>query len=153
MTSPTDTDRRWLQEAIDLSRRCPQSDTAYAVGAVIVGGDGIRLSDGYSRETDPHVHAEESALAKLDDTGVDLGDATIYSSLEPCSIRKSRPKTCVQLILAAGIRRVVFAMREPPLFVDCHGVEDLEAAGVTVLEVADLAPRVRELNAHLLGTS
>ncbi|MEU5942290.1 deaminase [Micromonospora sp. NPDC047548] len=151
MTEPLSVDRRWLRDAIDLSRRCPPKATAYAVGAIVVGGDGAELARGYSRETDPHGHAEESALGKLQGAGIDLSAATIYSSLEPCSVRSHRSPTCTQLILAAGIRRVVLAMREPPNFVDCQGVEVLEAAGVEVVEMPDLADQVRLINAHVMG--
>ncbi|MFI6761154.1 deaminase [Micromonospora sp. NPDC050417] len=144
----TDHDRQWLEAAIALSYQSPPVSFAYAVGAVVVGPDGARLATGYSRETDPYVHAEEAALAKLADT--DLSGATIYSSLEPCSTRRSRPRSCTQLILAAGIRRVVFALREPPLLADCHAVELLQAAGVEVVEIPDLADQVRAVNGHLL---
>lgn len=144
----TDHDRHWLEAAIGLSYKSPPVTFAYAVGAVVVGADGSRLADGYSRETDRYVHAEESALAKL--AGTDLSRATIYTSMEPCSARRSRPRTCTQLILAAGIRRVVFALHEPPLLADCHAVELLGAAGVEVVEIADLADEVRAVNGHLL---
>ncbi|MGC5020294.1 deaminase [Micromonospora sp. DT47] len=151
MTVPFALDRRWLQDAIDLSRRCPPKATAYAVGAIVVDRDGMELARGYSRETDAHVHAEESALIKLQGTGIDLSGATIYSSLEPCSVRSHQSPTCTQLIRASGIRRVVLAMREPPFFVDCQGVELLEAAGVEVVEMPDLADQVRVINAHVMG--
>lgn len=144
----TDRDRQQLQAAIELSYQSPPVSFAYAVGAIVVDGDGKRLADGYSRETDAYVHAEESALAKL--AGVDLSRATIYTSMEPCSVRRSRPRTCTQLILAAGIRRVVFALREPPLLADCHAVELLHGAGVEVVELPDLADEVRAVNGHLL---
>ncbi|MEV0395395.1 deaminase [Polymorphospora rubra] len=150
MTAPTDADRRWLLEAIDLSRRCPPTDTAYCVGAIIVSAEGTKLAEGYSRESDRHVHAEEAALAKLSGTSVSPTDATIYSSLEPCSIRKSRPRTCTRLILDAGIRRVVFALREPPLFADCHGIELLREGGVQVIEISELGQLVRDVNAQVL---
>jgi diaminohydroxyphosphoribosylaminopyrimidine deaminase / 5-amino-6-(5-phosphoribosylamino)uracil reductase len=143
-------DRRWLTAAIELSRNCPPSAGAYSVGAVIVDADGRELACGWSRETDAHVHAEESALAKLAADDPRLRSATIYSSLEPCSARKSRPLSCTRLILAAGIPRVVFAWREPSLFVaDARGAELLADAGVTVVELPDLAPLVREVNSHL----
>ena len=150
MSVPTDTDRRWLLDAIDLSRRCPPTDTAYCVGAIIVSAEGTKLAEGYSRESDLHVHAEEAALAKLSGTPVRLTDATIYSSLEPCTIRKSRPRTCTRLILDAGIGRVVFALREPPLFADCHGVELLREEGVEVIEISELGQLVRDVNAQVL---
>ncbi|HWD09183.1 MAG TPA: dihydrofolate reductase family protein [Actinomycetota bacterium] len=144
-----DTDRRWLQAAIDLAHRCPPSDTAFSVGTVIVA-DGREIAQGFSRESDPHVHAEEAALAKLQPDDPRLARATLYSSLEPCSERRSRPLTCSQLIRAAGIGRVVFSMREPDVFVDCHGAEQLAAAGIEVLDIPELAPAVRTVNAHLL---
>lgn len=148
----TAVDREWLRAAVELSRRCPRSDSAYAVGAILVGADGVRLADGYSREHDPHEHAEEAALAALGPTSPDaLAGATLYSSLEPCSTRRSRPRSCVRHILAAGIGRVVFALREPPVFVDCNGADLLREAGVEVVQVVELAPLVRQVNAHVLG--
>jgi diaminohydroxyphosphoribosylaminopyrimidine deaminase/5-amino-6-(5-phosphoribosylamino)uracil reductase len=139
-----------MKRAIELSQRCPPATGAYSVGAVIVDSDGNELAYGYSRETDAHVHAEESALAKLAAGDRRLATATIYSTLEPCSQRKSRPRTCTRLILDAGIPRVVIAWREPSLFVaDCQGQELLTVAGVTVVELTDLAEQARAANSHL----
>jgi pyrimidine deaminase RibD-like protein len=140
-------DRDWLLAAIELSRSCPVATTAYAVGAIIVGTGG-ELARGYSRESGPADHAEETALARA---AGDLRGATIYTSLEPCTVRSSHSRTCTDLILAAGLRRVVFALREPLLFADCHGAETLRAGGVEVLELADLAGLVRQVNGHLFG--
>jgi pyrimidine deaminase RibD-like protein len=154
-----DTDRHWLAEAIELSRKCPVSDSAFSVGAVLVipeaGGPGRVVATGYSRERDPHDHAEETALAKAARAAgslaaAGLGGATIYSSLEPCLRRLSRPRSCAELIVAAGIRRVVLAWREPPVFVPGGGAEWLAGQGVTVAELAGLAQRARAVNAHLL---
>ncbi|WP_308407718.1 deaminase [Streptomyces sp. RKAG337] len=148
----TTDDRRWMTAAIELSRLCPPAEGAYSVGAIIVDEHGEEMARGYSRETDPHVHAEESALAKLAPNDPRLPGATLYSTLEPCSQRKSRPLSCTQLILASGVRRVVIAWREPPLFVgDCIGVETLRNAGVTVVELSDMAAQARAVNAHLPG--
>ena len=150
MSRATDEDHRWLLEAIALSRRCPPTDRAYCVGAIVVTLDGTRVTEGFSRENDdPHVHAEEAALGKLD-PHTDLSQTTMYSSLEPCSARRSRDRTCTQLILESGIRRVVFALREPPLFADCEGAELLQAGGIDVVEVAELGPAVEEVNARVL---
>ena len=140
-------DRALLADAIALGDKCPPS-TTFRVGAVIVDADGAVLSTGYSGESDPHDHAEEAALAKLGFP--QLPGATMYTSLEPCSSRASRPRSCTALILASGIPRVVFAWREPAVFVDCVGAETLTAAGVTVVELPELAPAVRATNAHLL---
>jgi diaminohydroxyphosphoribosylaminopyrimidine deaminase/5-amino-6-(5-phosphoribosylamino)uracil reductase len=149
---PTPDDLRWLHHAIDLSRRCTSSPTAYNVGAIIVDAAGSEIARGYSRDTDPHVHAEESALSKLEPGDPRLATATLYSTLEPCTERRARPQTCTNLILATGIPHVVIAWREPSLFVaDCQGVEQLRRAGVTVLEIAELERAARMVNSHLSG--
>ncbi|MET8141847.1 deaminase [Sphaerisporangium sp. NPDC005288] len=148
-TPAPEDDRRWLERTIELSRRCPVSTTAFAVGAVVVAGDGTVLATGHSREGDPHDHAEEAALAKIVPGDPRLASATLYSSLEPCTRRASRPRTCTELIIAAGVPRVVFAWREPDVFVDCTGAETLRDAGVEVVEHPGLAAAAREVNAHL----
>lgn len=144
-------DRRWLARAVELSRLCPPSKTAFSVGAVLVDASGVEIAAGWSRERDPTEHAEEAALRKLDPRDPRLPGSTLYSSLEPCSVRRSRPRSCAQLIVDAGIGRVVYALREPVLFVDGEGDELLRSASVHVVEIADLADEVRSVNAHLLG--
>lgn len=160
MTQPADgpeADRRWLVEAISLSRRCPPSVSAYSVGAVLVAADDTVLASAYSRESDPAGHAEEVALAKLGlppvaaVAGSELAAATLYSSLEPCAFRASRPVACADLIIASGIGRVVFAWREPPILAVGGGAGLLCAAGVEVVEVPELAAAAREVNAQLLA--
>jgi 5-amino-6-(5-phosphoribosylamino)uracil reductase len=150
LLGPGGPDRRFLSWAVELSRLSPPSDSAFSVGAVIVGEDGQVLSTGFSREQEDHDHAEEVALRKLGFHDPRLRRATIYSSLVPCGARASRPVTCVQHIVAAGLPRVVFAWREPPLFTAGDGADQLRAAGVDVLELPDLAPRARAVNAHLV---
>ena len=142
-------DLRWLREAIELSRRCPPSETAFSVGAVLVSDAGDVISTGYSRELDPKDHAEEIALARAADDPR-LARATLYSSLEPCLSRASRPRSCAELIVAAGIPRVVTAWLEPPLFTGGGGAARLRSAGVTVDEIPWLAELARCANAHLL---
>jgi len=155
LLGPGGPDHRFLHWAIELSRLCPPSESAFSVGAVVVAEDGEVLATGFSREQEEHDHAEEVALRKLAGRKLGFGDprlrrATIYSSLAPCGARASRPVTCVQHIIAAGIPRVVFAWREPRLFTDGRGAEQLRAAGVAVTEVPGLAGPAAAVNAHLL---
>jgi diaminohydroxyphosphoribosylaminopyrimidine deaminase/5-amino-6-(5-phosphoribosylamino)uracil reductase len=139
-----------MRRAIELAHLCPPAAQAFSVGAVIVDEDGKEIASGYSRETDPRVHAEESALAKVPADDPRLSSATLYSTLEPCSHRASRPTPCAQLILDAGIPRVVIAWREPSLFVDdCIGVRMLVEHGAEVTELAELAEAAMEPNRHL----
>jgi diaminohydroxyphosphoribosylaminopyrimidine deaminase / 5-amino-6-(5-phosphoribosylamino)uracil reductase len=161
----TDADLHWLHEAVKLSRCCPPSATAFSVGAVLIAADGTVLSTGFSREWDPADHAEEVALARLglpgqgvagprapgSGSGPDLEGATLYSSLEPCAVRASRPTPCADLIIASGIGRVVIAWREPPIFVPGGGAVRLRQAGLAIKVIPELAGAARAVNAHLLS--
>lgn len=146
----TGADRRWLSQAIELSRRCPPSPTAFSVGAILVSRDGRLLGAGYSREGSPHDHAEEVALAGLGAVDADLAAATLYSSLEPCRYRSSRPRPCAEFIVSAGVGRVVMAWREPPVFAAGGGAGLLREGGVTVVEVPGLAAAARAVNRAVL---
>ncbi|MBC7268745.1 MAG: dihydrofolate reductase family protein [Streptomyces sp.] len=150
---PHAADRHWLRLACELAAQCPPSDTAFSVGAVVVAADGTELARGYSREGgDPVVHAEEAALAKISATEARLGGATVYSSLEPCARRASRPRACARLILDAGVRRVVTAWREPDTFVaGADGAGVLVGAGVTVVVLPELETAATTPNRHLVG--
>lgn len=140
-----------MELAIQLAFRCPPASHAYSVGAVIVDQHGGEIARGYSRETDPLVHAEEAALEKISADDPRLLGATLYSTLEPCSQRRSRPQSCTQLILARGIKRVVIAWREPELFVaDPRGTELLREAGVAVVELPELAELAQAANRHVI---
>lgn len=143
-------DRDLLARAVELASRCPPSDTSFSVGALVVDADGAVLAQGWSRRRDPHDHAEESALAELGPGWRADPGTTVYSSLEPCSARASRPRTCTEMILDAGVDRVVFAWREPAVFVDGRGVELLRARGVEVVELPELAAAARVPNRHLV---
>ena len=141
-------DRRMLHRAIHLSRHSTPSPTSYRVGAVIVTSDG-RQFEGYTHQTSPLNHAEEEAIARAEAAGASLAGATIYSSMEPCSKRASKPESCSALIIRKGFSRVVFALREPDCFVRCTGADDLRAAGIEVAEIGDMGQEVLDVNAHL----
>jgi diaminohydroxyphosphoribosylaminopyrimidine deaminase/5-amino-6-(5-phosphoribosylamino)uracil reductase len=134
-----------------LSRRCRPSPSAFCVGAVLVSAGGTVMATGYSRERDPHDHAEEAALASVPSSDLRLASATLYSSLEPCRFRASRPRPCAELIIAAGLRRVVIAWLEPPVFAEGGGAVLLRDAGITVVEIPELAAGARAVNAKVLG--
>ncbi|MEV8128383.1 dihydrofolate reductase family protein [Streptomyces sp. NPDC085944] len=144
-------DRYWLEVACELAGLCPPSETAFSVGAVVVAADGSELARGYSREGgDPVVHAEEAALAKIDPCDARLAGATVYSSLEPCARRASRPAPCARLILDAGVRRVVTAWREPDTFVaGADGSGLLAAQGAAVVVLPEYEGAAKAPNRHL----
>lgn len=143
----TEADLRGLSEAIEASRNCTPAAGSYCVGAVIETLDGGHFV-GYTHETSPTHHAEQEALKKALTANADLRGATIYTSMEPCTTRKSEPESCTQLILRYGLKRVVFACYEPNKFVQCDGACTLRAHGVEVRVYPDLADEVLNINGH-----
>lgn len=144
----TERDLRYLGEAVALARRSAPCATCYRVGALVVLPDG-RSFGGYTHETSPTHHAEQEAIRKALDAGAPLRGAAIYSSMEPCSERRSEPESCSQLILRHGFARAVFAAYEPSCFVRCRGALTLREAGLDVRAYPSMARDVREANRHV----
>ena len=78
-------------------------------------------------------HAEIGALRDARQRGIDLGDATLYSTLEPCSFHGRTP-ACAAVIAESGIRRLVTGIRDPNPRVDGAGLAIVRAAGIDVTE-------------------
>ena len=92
-------------------------------------------------------HAEEQALALA---GQAARGATAYVTLEPCAKRSSGALSCADLLIQAGIARVVIAASDPHPFASGVGVERLRAAGVGV-EVGLFAEEARAQNAEFFA--
>jgi diaminohydroxyphosphoribosylaminopyrimidine deaminase/5-amino-6-(5-phosphoribosylamino)uracil reductase len=99
------------------------------VGAVVVSPDGVVVGSGY-HEVAGGPHAEVVALHAAGDRA---RGATIYCTLEPCC-HTGRTGPCSQRIRAAGIKRVVAAIRDPNPRVAGGGFAELRAGGVEVVE-------------------
>ena len=72
-------------------------------------------------------HAEAMAL---DQAGEESRGATCYVTLEPCAHQSPRGPACSELLVAAGVARVVVALRDPDERTDGAGLARLEAAGI-----------------------
>ena len=97
------------------------------VGAVVVSPDGVLVGQGYhERAGEPH--AEIHALVAA---GERAQGSTLYVTLEPCC-HVGRTGPCTQRIIAAGIKRVVAAMRDPDARVSGKGFDELRAHGLSV---------------------
>ncbi len=109
------------------------------VGAVVVR-DGAIVGEGYHARFG-EAHAEVMALHAA---GERARGATLYVTLEPCNHEGKTPP-CTHAIAAAGITRVVAAVRDPNP-VASGGAAFLHARGIAV-EFGDGEAEARELNA------
>jgi len=110
------------------------------VGAVIVK-DGEIVGAGY-HERFGGPHAEVNALAQA---GQRACGATLYVTLEPCSISGKTPP-CTDAIVAAGVARTVVPVEDPNPRVSGRGLSILRDAGVEV-ELGLMREEARVLNA------
>jgi len=97
------------------------------VGCVIVS-DGRVVGRGWT-QPGGRPHAEAVALAEA---GAAARGATAYVTLEPCAHEGGRGPACAGLLIAAGVARVVAALRDPDPRTDGAGLARLEAAGIAV---------------------
>ena len=98
----------FMQEALRLARRGEGLTRPNPpVGAVVVKNGRI-IGRGWHRQAGGP-HAEIYALRQA---GVAARGATLYVTLEPCST-SGRTPPCTGAIRAAGIHRVVFALKDP----------------------------------------
>lgn len=129
-----------MRRALDLARRGHgQTSPNPMVGAVIVR-DGVVVGEGFHARYG-EAHAEAAALRAA---GARARGSTVYVSLEPCAHTGKTPP-CADALVAAGVKRVVLAARDPNP-VARGGVERLREAGVEVL-VGVEEEAARELNA------
>jgi diaminohydroxyphosphoribosylaminopyrimidine deaminase/5-amino-6-(5-phosphoribosylamino)uracil reductase len=133
--------RRALQlAALGLGRTSPNP----VVGAVVLDAAGRLVGEGYhARAGEPH--AEVGALAQA---GERARGGTLVVSLEPCC-HQGRTPPCCDAVIAAGVARVVLALRDPNPRVDGGGIARLRAAGLEVIEGVAEA-EARALNAPFL---
>ena len=113
------------------------------VGCVVAQGDQVVGEGWHQRKGGPH--AEVLALQAA---GERARGATVYVTLEPCAHTGSTPP-CADALVAAGVARVVAAMRDPFPQVDGAGFEKLRAAGIAV-ESGLLQAQARALNQGFL---
>src|SRR5690606_20436892 len=124
MQGHTGTDHVMMARALRLAGRGayttkpnPMVGCVLALGGEVVGG-GFHARQGAA-------HAEVLALEAA---GERARGATAYVTLEPCA-HTGHTGPCADALVAAGVVRVVAAMRDPFPQVDGKGFERLQAAG------------------------
>ncbi len=97
------------------------------VGCVIVR-EGRAVGRGWT-QAGGRPHAEAMALAEA---GANGRGATAYVTLEPCTHQSPRGPACSDLLIEAGVARVVAALEDPDTRTAGQGFARLEAAGIDV---------------------
>jgi diaminohydroxyphosphoribosylaminopyrimidine deaminase/5-amino-6-(5-phosphoribosylamino)uracil reductase len=129
-----------MARALELARLgLATTDPNPRVGCVIIAGERVVGEGWHRRAGEPH--AEVFALQAA---GEAARGATAYVTLEPCC-HHGRTPPCADALVAAGVGRVVYAMRDPNPRVDGGGAARLLAAGVAV-EGGLLEAEALELN-------
>src|SRR5215472_7602224 len=99
----SDDDRKFMRLAIEEAACDPRE---FKVGAVLVrSGREIARAHG-GEDPEQKQHAELLAIRKAASAHVDLTDATLYTTLEPCvpDVRKPDRQPCATAILNEAIR-------------------------------------------------
>ena len=103
------------------------------VGAIIVKNGKI-IGEGYHKKAGLP-HAEIEAMEDAKRRGEAVKGSTLYVTLEPCSHTNKRTPPCTGAIIRGGIRKVVYAMKDPNPLV--RGAAELEKAGLEVTGPTD----------------
>jgi diaminohydroxyphosphoribosylaminopyrimidine deaminase/5-amino-6-(5-phosphoribosylamino)uracil reductase len=133
-------DLRFMQIALELAREAKgRTFPNPAVGAVVVN-EGRIVGKG---ATEPYggPHAEKVALAQA---GENAKGASLYVTLEPCCHFGKTPP-CTDSIIASGIKRVIFSVKDPNPLVCGKGALQLKQSGIEITEGV-LHEQATELN-------
>ena len=120
-------DERFMRECFALAEKGKGAVSPNPlVGAVLVRGGKVIARGWHRRFGGPHAEVE-----CLKHAGGNARGATMYVNLEPCSHFGKTPP-CADAIIAAGVRRVVVAMRDPNPLVSGGGIRKFRDAGIAV---------------------
>jgi diaminohydroxyphosphoribosylaminopyrimidine deaminase/5-amino-6-(5-phosphoribosylamino)uracil reductase len=133
----------WMRRAlVQAQNSLYLSNPNPRVGCVIVR-DGELLAQGFTQAAGSR-HAEAQALFEAAQQGVDVGGATAYVSLEPCS-HTGRTPPCADALIHAGLARLVCTVQDPNPQVAGQGAAKLQAAGLAV-QTGVLAQEAKHIN-------
>jgi diaminohydroxyphosphoribosylaminopyrimidine deaminase/5-amino-6-(5-phosphoribosylamino)uracil reductase len=138
-------DRKFMQRALELAQRGRgKTSPNPMVGAIIVKNNRI-IGEGYHRRMGAD-HAEVVALKRA---GKAASNAIVYVTLEPCC-HTGHTGPCVEALIRAGLKRVVYAIKDPDPRVNGKGGRLLRKAGIDVKR-GILAKEAARLNETYIG--
>ena len=121
------TDHAMMARALRLAERGAWTTRPNPMVGCVLVRDGEVVGEGWhQRQGGPHAE-----VLALEAAGERARGATAYVNLEPCAHTGSTGP-CADALVAAGVSRVVAAMRDPFPRVDGSGFERLRAAGIQV---------------------
>jgi diaminohydroxyphosphoribosylaminopyrimidine deaminase/5-amino-6-(5-phosphoribosylamino)uracil reductase len=149
-------DRELMDRAYAEAEKCkPITDRIPMVGAVVaVNGTIVGLGHRGTGDVDDDDHAEMNALYGVQDRS-QLPEATIYTTLEPCTpeVRSDPLKCCTELIRQAQIKKVYIGILDPNQGVRGKGLWELQERGIEIeLFPPDLQKKIRVLNDSFIRT-
>jgi len=117
--------------ALELARQgCFRVEPNPLVGAVVLDRDGSAVGRGH-HDVYGGPHAEVHALAAA---GHAARGGTLVVTLEPCAHTAKKTPPCVEVVLSAGLARVVIGAADPNDATAGRAAPRLRAAGVEVVE-------------------
>lgn len=141
----TATDHLMMARALRLAERGAYTTRPNPMVGCVITRDDEGVGEGYHQRAGED-HAEILALQAAGDRAK---EATAYVTLEPCA-HTGKTGPCADALIAAGVARVVAAMRDPFPQVDGAGFDKLKAAGIQV-EYGLLEVQARKLNRGYLS--
>ncbi len=112
------------QQALLLSTPNPR------VGCVLIDERGHLIGQGHTQAAGG-AHAEVMALHHAQQNDGSARGVTAYVTLEPCR-HQGRTPPCTQALIAAGVTRVIYALKDPNPQVNGQGLAQLQAHGIEV---------------------
>jgi pyrimidine deaminase RibD-like protein len=152
----TTVDRKFCRMAADLAPKsiAENDGKPHPYVGVVVVKDGNVIATGFRGETGKGGdHGEFCALKKVnaDVDDVDLTGCTVYTTLEPCTERKTGKTPCANRLINGKVARVVYGLADKDESV--YGHHALVEAGIEVwLFPNDLMPELFVLNKEWSGT-
>lgn len=142
-----------MDQVIEEAKRSVVEDKGVHpyVGAIIASGNGQVLAMAHRGENDTDDHAEFIVLSKAAKDKIDLSNAELFVTLEPCIARGPNKTPCAQRIIDSGIRRVHIGMSDPNPQIIGKGEDYLRSNAIAVERFpSELVQKLEDINADFL---